>query len=131
MSGQITNAAETLLMQRLRMRHSSKNRSIFHLRRSIQVVYSEESQTGWIDTSESGQPAAYTDRRRPGYGRNVDEKRRKTPWGPITKKFLDVFEDDANTRLDTFCSTITCGGDLIMQMDIEGAEWRTLLDASP
>lgn len=48
------------------------------------------------------------------------------------KKFLDVFEDDTNFRLDTLCSQISPAdnGDRILQMDIEGAEYRVLLDAS-
>jgi hypothetical protein len=47
------------------------------------------------------------------------------------KKFLDVFEDDSHTRLDTLCGSASAKGDLLLQMDIEGAEWRVLLDASP
>lgn len=48
------------------------------------------------------------------------------------KKFLDVFEDEKNTRIDSLCSTIAPehAGDRILQMDIEGAEYRVLLDAS-
>lgn len=48
------------------------------------------------------------------------------------KKFLDVFEDDENMRLDTLCASIAPEhtGDRILQMDIEGAEYRVLLDAS-
>lgn len=48
------------------------------------------------------------------------------------KKFLDVFEDDRNTRLDTLCASIRPehAGDRLLQMDIEGAEYRVLLDAS-
>lgn len=48
------------------------------------------------------------------------------------KKFLDVFEDDKNMRLDTLCAGIAPehDGDRILQIDIEGAEYRVLLDAS-
>ncbi len=48
------------------------------------------------------------------------------------KKFLDVFEDGENMRLDTLCASIAPEhtGDRILQMDIEGAEYRVLLDAS-
>ncbi|MDP4033672.1 MAG: FkbM family methyltransferase [Pseudorhodobacter sp.] len=48
------------------------------------------------------------------------------------KKFLDVFEDDDNMRLDTLCSSIAPEhkGDRLLQMDIEGAEYRVLLDVS-
>lgn len=45
------------------------------------------------------------------------------------KKYLGVVEDEMNTRLDHMGSLVP-GGDLILQMDIEGAEWRVLLDAS-
>ena len=50
----------------------------------------------------------------------------------FVKKFLDVFEDEKHMRLDSLCASIQqdlCG-DRILQMDIEGAEWRVLLDAS-
>lgn len=48
------------------------------------------------------------------------------------RKFVDVFEDDRNIRLDTLCGDIPLrlAGDRILQMDIEGAEYRVLLDAS-
>lgn len=48
------------------------------------------------------------------------------------KKFLDVFEDEENTRLDALCTAIAPehAGDRILQMDIEGAEYRVLLDTS-
>lgn len=48
------------------------------------------------------------------------------------KKFLDVFEDDNNMRLDTLCAEISPEheGDRILQIDIEGAEYRVLMDAS-
>lgn len=48
------------------------------------------------------------------------------------KKFLDVFDDEHNMRLDTLCDEIAQehAGDRILQMDIEGAEYRVLLDAS-
>lgn len=48
------------------------------------------------------------------------------------RKFVDVFEDDNNMRLDTLCQSevVAEGGDRILQMDIEGAEYRVLLDLS-
>lgn len=49
----------------------------------------------------------------------------------FTKKFLDVFEDETHMRLDSLCANIPDSGDLILQMDIEGAEYRVLLDADP
>jgi hypothetical protein len=50
----------------------------------------------------------------------------------FVKKFIDVFEDVENTRLDSLIksTTITQKKDNILQMDIEGAEYRTLLDLS-
>lgn len=51
----------------------------------------------------------------------------------FTRKFLDVFEDDQNMRLDTLIASMEsshAAGDRILQMDIEGAEFRVLLDAS-
>ena len=47
-------------------------------------------------------------------------------------KFVDVFEDDKNMRLDTLCDSkaVDKDGDRILQMDIEGAEYRVLLDLS-
>jgi hypothetical protein len=51
----------------------------------------------------------------------------------FSKKFLDVFEDESHTRLDSLAEEAakTSKGDWMLQMDIEGAEWRVLLDASP
>lgn len=48
------------------------------------------------------------------------------------RKFVDVFEDDQTMRLDTLCRSQVGGGtgDRILQMDIEGAEYRVLLDLS-
>lgn len=48
------------------------------------------------------------------------------------KKFLDVMEDAQSTRPDTLCAQIAPGhaGDRILQMDIEGAEYRVILDTS-
>lgn len=45
-------------------------------------------------------------------------------------KFLDVYEDDSHTRLETLCKLAPNTGDRILQIDIEGAEYRVLLDAS-
>jgi len=49
------------------------------------------------------------------------------------KKFLDVVNDETNVRLAEFCANIPADRrkDMILQMDIEGAEWRVLLDAPP
>lgn len=47
-------------------------------------------------------------------------------------KFVDVFDDDRNMRLDALCSSQAAidDGDRILQMDIEGAEYRVLFDLS-
>ena len=47
------------------------------------------------------------------------------------KKFLDVFEDEENMCFNTLCTSIAqeADGDYILQMDIEGEEYRVLLDA--
>ncbi|MEI8699540.1 FkbM family methyltransferase [Mesorhizobium sp. ISC15] len=45
------------------------------------------------------------------------------------KKYLGVVDDEVNIRLDQIGSLIS-DDDLILQMDIEGAEWRVLLDTS-
>lgn len=47
----------------------------------------------------------------------------------FTKKFIDVVNDEKNIRLDDMVAS-SKPGDLILQMDIEGAEWRVLLDSS-
>lgn len=46
------------------------------------------------------------------------------------KKFVDVHEDNLNMRLDSLCQKVPpeLDGDRILQMDIEGAEYRVLLD---
>jgi hypothetical protein len=47
----------------------------------------------------------------------------------FTRRFLDSFEDDTHIRLDHLAAS-TPEGDRILQMDIEGAEYRVLPDAS-
>lgn len=48
------------------------------------------------------------------------------------KKFLDVFDDANNIRLDSLSAYMAPehSGDRLLQMDIEGAEYRVLLDGS-
>jgi hypothetical protein len=48
------------------------------------------------------------------------------------KKFVDVYEDDHTLRLHSLCSMShgTSPDDRLLQMDIEGAEYRVLLDAT-
>ena len=50
----------------------------------------------------------------------------------FVQKFVDVFEGEQTLRLDTLCAAIGAehSGDRLLQMDIEGAEFRVLLDAS-
>jgi hypothetical protein len=48
----------------------------------------------------------------------------------FVKKFLDVYEDDTHMRLDSLCAMVSPDGDRILQIDIEGAEYRVILDAS-
>jgi hypothetical protein len=47
------------------------------------------------------------------------------------KKFLGVVNDETTTTLDAWVARKRpAGGDLLLQMDIEGAEWPVLLNAS-
>ncbi len=46
------------------------------------------------------------------------------------KKFLGVVNNDAFMRLDDLVASHPAAGDLILQMDIEGAEYGVLLDTS-
>src|ERR1700743_3682866 len=47
------------------------------------------------------------------------------------KKFLGVVEDETTTTLDTWVNNNAPGdGDLLLQMDIEGAEWPVMLNVS-
>ena len=42
----------------------------------------------------------------------------------FTRKFLDTFDSDTTVTLDDFVRDVAPGKDLILEMDIEGAEWR-------
>jgi len=48
----------------------------------------------------------------------------------FTKKFLDTYNSDTTITLDDYCKAIGGSDDLILQMDIEGAEYRVLGSAS-
>lgn len=48
----------------------------------------------------------------------------------FTKKFFDTLSSDETVTIDDFCNNISPGNDLILQMDIEGAEYRVLESAS-
>jgi phosphotransferase system HPr-like phosphotransfer protein len=47
-------------------------------------------------------------------------------------KFLAVYDDERHVRLDSLCNVIALkpGNDRMLQMDIEGAEYEAILDAS-
>lgn len=47
------------------------------------------------------------------------------------RKFVGLRDNDTTVRLDTLVGRVPDAGDLILQMDIEGAEYHALLDASP
>ena len=63
---------------------------------------------------------------------SVDGPPFENPHFHFHRKFVDVFEDEQNMRLDTLCRShrLDSDGDRILQMDIEGAEYRVLLDLS-
>jgi hypothetical protein len=63
---------------------------------------------------------------------SVDGPPFENPHFHFHRKFVDVFEDEQNMRLDTLCGShrVDSDGDRILQMDIEGAEYRVLLDLS-
>lgn len=42
----------------------------------------------------------------------------------FTRKFLDTFNSETTITLDDFIRDVAPGRDLILEMDIEGAEWR-------
>lgn len=48
----------------------------------------------------------------------------------FTRKFLDSYNSEDSITIDEYCSTVEVTGDLILQMDIEGAEYRVLTSAS-
>lgn len=48
----------------------------------------------------------------------------------FSKLFFDTFNSDKTITIDDFCKDIAPGKDLILQMDIEGAEYRVLNSAS-
>jgi hypothetical protein len=49
----------------------------------------------------------------------------------FTAKFLDTYNSNSTITLEDYCKTISDGrGDLVLQMDIEGAEYRVLAATS-
>lgn len=49
----------------------------------------------------------------------------------FSRRFLDTYTSDTTTTLDDLVATIPSSDDLILQMDIEGAEWRVFNSLSP
>lgn len=48
----------------------------------------------------------------------------------FSKLFLDTYESEQTITLDAFCAPVAPGRDLLLEMDIEGAEYRVLASAS-
>jgi hypothetical protein len=48
----------------------------------------------------------------------------------FTRKYLDTYNSSDSVTIDDFCRSVAGTGDLILQMDIEGAEYRVLTSAS-
>ncbi len=48
----------------------------------------------------------------------------------FSKLFFDTFNSDTTITIDDFCKDIAPGKDLVLQMDIEGAEYRVFNSAS-
>jgi hypothetical protein len=46
------------------------------------------------------------------------------------QKFFDAYNSENTIMIDDYCSAVSGDGDLILQMDIEGAEYRVLTSAS-
>jgi hypothetical protein len=62
---------------------------------------------------------------------SVDAPPTPLPTLHFDKKFLGVVEDDTTTTLDAWVKASAPGNeDLLLQMDIEGAEWPVLLNVS-
>lgn len=62
---------------------------------------------------------------------SVDGPPTPNPKFHFQKKFLGLTDDEMTTRLDSLVALAgPDAGDMILEMDIEGAEWPILLDAS-
>jgi len=48
----------------------------------------------------------------------------------FTRKFFDIYNSDTTTTINDFCGGIQDSDDLILEMDIEGAEYRVLASAA-
>jgi hypothetical protein len=63
---------------------------------------------------------------------SVDGPPVPNPLFGFEKKFIGTVDDDRFTRLQTWVARHeAAGGDLLLQMDIEGAEYAVLLDSPP
>jgi hypothetical protein len=48
----------------------------------------------------------------------------------FSKLFLDTYNSDTTIHIDDYCRYVSPGEDLLLQMDVEGAEYRVLHSAS-
>src|SRR5215213_6077682 len=48
----------------------------------------------------------------------------------FTRKFFDTYNSETTITIDDFCRNVSSDSDLILQMDIEGAEYLVLTSAS-
>lgn len=61
---------------------------------------------------------------------SVDGPPTNNPHFHFSKLFFDTYNSDTTTTLDAFCADIAPGEDLLLEMDIEGAEYRVLQSTS-
>jgi hypothetical protein len=61
---------------------------------------------------------------------SVDGPPSSNPHFRFSRLFFDSFNSDTTITLDAFCRDVAPGRDLLLQMDIEGAEYRVLHSAS-
>lgn len=61
---------------------------------------------------------------------SVDAPAVSNPRFHFVKKFFDTYTSDRTVTIDDFCKGIPGDGDLILQMDIEGAEYRVIYGMS-
>lgn len=61
---------------------------------------------------------------------SVDGPPSANPKFHFSKLFLDTFNSDTTITLEDFCRDVAPGADLLLEMDIEGAEYRVLQSAS-
>lgn len=61
---------------------------------------------------------------------SVDGPPTDNPCFHFSKLFFDTFNSDTTVTLDDYCANIAPGSDLLLEMDIEGAEYRVLQSTS-